>query len=247
VVVVGRSVEKTAALAAELSGALALTADFARLDDVRRLAAQLRDQLSRIDVLANNAGASFGRRTVTVDGYEQTFQVDHLAPYLLTRLLEEPLRAAGGRVVTTASFVHWGGGVRRGHLAEAARARGPYVATRAYARAKWSNMLFARELARRWAPEVTSTSFDPGAVATSFGRASGGVTGLAFRSPLTAFMRTPAQGADTLVWLATAAAGWRNGGHHADRSRALVLPSARDDVRARELWDLSAELVGLPT
>ena len=246
VVVVGRSAEKTAAVAAELDGALALTADFARLDDVRRLAAQLRERLPRIDVLANNAGASFGRRAVTVDGHEQTFQVDHLAPYLLTRLLEEPLRAVRGRVVVTASFVHWVGGVRRGHLAEAVGARGLYVATRAYARAKWCNVLFTRELARRWTPEVTAACFDPGAVATSFGRAAGGVTGVAFRTPLTAFMRTPAQGADTLVWLATAEDGWRNGRHHADRSRTMTLPSARDDARARELWDLSAELVGLP-
>jgi NAD(P)-dependent dehydrogenase (short-subunit alcohol dehydrogenase family) len=246
VVVVGRSAEKTAAVAAELDGALALTADFARLDDVRRLAARLCERLPRIDVLANNAGGSFGRRAVTVDGHEQTFQVDHLAPYLLTRLLEERLRAARGRVVTTASFVHWAGGMRRGHLAEAVGSGGAYVATRAYARAKWCNVLFTRELARRWGPGVTATCFDPGAVATSFGRASGGVTGLAFRTPLTAFMRTPARGADTLVWLATAVDGWRNGGHHADRSPALVLPSARDDVRARELWELSAELVGLP-
>ena len=243
---VGRSPEKTAAVAAELDGALALTADFSRLDDVRRLAGDLRDRFPRIDVLADNAGASFAHRTLTADGHETTFQVDHLAPYLLTRLLEEPLRAARGRVVVTASFVHWVGGVRRGHLAEAARSAGPYVATRAYARAKWCNMLFTRELARRWAPDVTATCFDPGAVATSFGAASGGMTGLAFRSPLTAFMRTPAQGADTLVWLATAEEGWRNGGYHADRSRTLSLPSSRDDVRARELWDLSAELVGLP-
>jgi NAD(P)-dependent dehydrogenase (short-subunit alcohol dehydrogenase family) len=246
VVVVGRSAEKTAAVAAELDGAPAFTADFARLDDVRRLAGELRARFARIDVLADNAGASFGRRAVTVDGHEMTFQVDHLAPYLLTRLLEEPLRAAGGRVVVTSSFVHWAGGVRRGQLAEAVRAGGPYVATRAYARAKWCNALFARELARRWAPDVTAASFDPGAVSTSFGRAAGGVTGWAFRTPLTAFMRTPAQGADTLVWLATAADGWRNGAHHADRSRALTLPSARDDVRARELWELSADLVGLP-
>jgi hypothetical protein len=107
-------------------------------------------------------------------------------------------------------------------------------------------VLFTAELARRWAPAVTATCFDPGAVATSFGQASGGITGLAFRTPLTAFMRTPAQGADTLVWLATAGDGWRNGGHHAGRSGAPVLPSARDDVRARELWELSAALVGLP-
>jgi len=241
-VLVGRSPEKTAAVAADLPGARALTADFARLDDVRRLAATLCAEFPRIDVLADNAGASFGRRALTVDGIEQTLQVDHLAPYLLTRLLEEPLRAAGGRVVTTSSFVHWAGSARRGQVLDV---RGPYVATRVYAHAKWCNVLFTAELARRWAPEVSATCFDPGAVATSFGR-GGGVTGLAFRTPLTAFMRTPAQGADTLVWLATAAEGWRNGRLHSDRSAARTLPSARDDVRARELWERSAELVGLP-
>ncbi|MCZ2819496.1 SDR family NAD(P)-dependent oxidoreductase [Modestobacter sp. VKM Ac-2977] len=242
VVVVGRSPEKTAAVAAELGGVRSATVDLARLDDVRRLAAELAE-LPRIDVLAHNAGASFARRELTVDGHERTTQVDHLAPYLLTRLLEEQLRASRARVVTTSSFMHWVGGARRGHLLDSA---GPHLATRAYARAKWCNVLFTRELARRWAPQVTATCFDPGAVASSFGAVSGGITGLAFRTPLTAFMRTPAQGADTLVWLATADGGWRNGGHHADRSPTWTAPSARDDVRARELWELSARLVGLP-
>jgi NAD(P)-dependent dehydrogenase (short-subunit alcohol dehydrogenase family) len=246
VVVLGRSPEKTAAVAGELPGAVPLTADFTRLADVRRLAGELRDRFPVIDVLAGNAGASSARRELTVDGHERTFQVDHLAPYLLTRLLEEPLRAARGRVVTTSSFAHWAGQVRRGHLAQLAEARGPYVATRVYARAKWCNVLFTGELARRWAPEVSATCFDPGAVATGFGRSAGGLTGLVFASPLVAAMRTPAQGADTLVWLATAQDGWRNGQLHANRSRTPALPSARDPVRARELWELSARLVGLP-
>jgi len=243
--VVGRDPAKTAAVAGEL-GVPSFVADFTRLDDVRRLAAELTDRLPRIDVLADNAGASFARRELTVDGVERTFQVDHLAPYLLTRLLEEPLRAARGRVVVTSSFAHWGGVVRRGHLADLVTPTGPHVATRVYATAKWANVLLARELARRWAPEVTAVSFDPGAVATSFGVGAGGALGLVFRSPAIAFARTPAQGADTLVWLATADDGWRNGALHADRRRRLTARSARDDVRARELWELSAELVGLP-
>ncbi|WP_448613790.1 SDR family NAD(P)-dependent oxidoreductase [Modestobacter sp. URMC 112] len=244
VVVVGRSPEKTAAVAAELPGARGLTADFARLDDVRTLAAEL-SRLPRIDVLVNNAGASFGRHALTVDGHERTFQVDHLAPYLLTRLLESPLRAAGGRVVSTASFMHWLGWARRGTTV-ADRSPRRHVGTRAYARAKLANVLFTAELARRWAPEVTATCADPGAVASNFGATAGGVTGLAFRTPLTAFMRTPAQGADTLVWLATAPEGWRNGRLHADRSPAWTLPAARDEVRAAELWSSSARLLGLP-
>jgi NAD(P)-dependent dehydrogenase (short-subunit alcohol dehydrogenase family) len=83
------------------------TADLSRLDDVRALAARLRDDLPRIDVLANNAGAMFTSRRVTPDGFEQTFALNHLAPYLLTALLVD--RLAGGRVVTTASGAHRGG------------------------------------------------------------------------------------------------------------------------------------------
>jgi hypothetical protein len=178
VVVVGRSPEKTAAVAAELPGAVALTADFARLDDVRRLAADLRD-----------------------------------------RLAEEPLRAAGGRVVSTASFVHWAGGVHRaGH-----RRAGPPVGA-------GGDRHLLRP--RRGGHRLRSRRR--------------GLTGLAFRSPLVAVLRTPAQGADTLVWLATAPDGWRNGRLHADRSPTPALPSARDAVRAGELWELSAGLVGLP-
>ena len=197
-------------------------------------------------MLVNSAGVSSARREVSVDGHERTFQLDHLAPDLLTRLLEPLLRASRGRVVTTSSFAHWVGGTRRGHLTEAVESPAPYVATRAYARAKWCNVLFTGELARRWAPEVTATSFDPGAVASGFGRAAGGAVGLAFRSPLGWVLRTPAEGADTLVWLATAEEGWRNGAHHAHRGRTLTLPSARDGARAAELWELSARLVGLP-
>jgi NAD(P)-dependent dehydrogenase (short-subunit alcohol dehydrogenase family) len=245
VVVVGRSPQKTAAVAARLPGAEGLTADFARLDDVRALAARLAE-LPRIDVLVDNAGASFGRRELTADGFERTFQVNHLAPYLLTRLLEPALREARGRVVSTASSAHWMGGVRRGGLTAVAEGRGRYLATRVYARSKWANVVFTRELARRWAPEVSATCLDPGAVATSFAQESGGLLGLAFRSPLTAVLRTPAQGADTLFWLATADDGWRNGGHHADRAPTRSLPSTRDEVRGRELWESSARLVGLP-
>lgn len=243
--VVGRSPEKTAAVVADLPGAQGLTADFTRLDDVRALAAEL-VRLPRIDVLVNNAGASFGRRALTVNGHERTFQVDHLAPYLLTRLLEAPLRAARGRVVTTASFMHWVGWVRRGTPARTDQSPRPYLGVRAYARAKFANVLFTAELARRWAPEVTATCADPGAVASNFGATAGGVTGLAFRTPLTAFMRTPGQGADTLVWLATADDGWRNGRLHTDRSPRWTPPATRDPVRGTQLWELSARLVGLP-
>ena len=251
VVVIGRSAGKTAAVADELATqghpddhreVERHTVDFARLDDVRALAAELLGRHPRIDVLANNAGGSFPRRVITVDGFETTFQVDHLAPYLLTRLLEAPLRAARGRVVATSSFMHRIGPLPRTVTADPPR---PYSGMFAYSRAKTMNALTTREIARRWAPDVTATCYSPGAVATSFGARSGGLSGLAWKVGLSRSFRTPAQGADTLVWLATAEEGWRNGGFHADRSPAPAMPWATDDRRARSLWDLSADAVGL--
>ena len=107
VVVVGRSPDRTRAVAAEL-GADGHVADFAHLGQVRDLAAGLERQYPRIDVLINNAGLiAARRRTVTADGHELTFQVNHLAPFLLTALLRGPLSAAGARVITTSSRAAW--------------------------------------------------------------------------------------------------------------------------------------------
>jgi hypothetical protein len=102
VVIVGRSVGKTRAVAAEL-GADSYVADFTRLDDVARLAGQLRAACPRIDVLANNAGGMFGEKTTTADGFEKTFQVNHLAPFLLTRLLLDTLITSRASVLQTSS------------------------------------------------------------------------------------------------------------------------------------------------
>jgi NAD(P)-dependent dehydrogenase (short-subunit alcohol dehydrogenase family) len=95
VAVVGRSPEKTAAAAQRVGGRAHLV-DYGRLDDVRRLAADLLAAYERIDILANNAGAIFTTRTTSADGHEMTFQVNHLAPFLLTNLLLARLAAAPG-------------------------------------------------------------------------------------------------------------------------------------------------------
>src|ERR1700679_3729468 len=102
VVLVGRSPAKTAAVADEL-GAPYHLADYADLDQVRGLASELRATYPRIDVLANNAGGIFGARELTPDGFEKTFQVNHLAPFLLTTLLLPTLTASSAKVVQTSS------------------------------------------------------------------------------------------------------------------------------------------------
>ena len=126
-------------------------ADLARMDEVRQLAAELLERYPRIDVLANNAGALFTSRHVTPDGFEQTFALNHLSPYLLTTLLLDRLAESGARVVTTASDAHKGGVL---DLEDLQGEHGRYRPGRAYARSKLCNVLFTRELQRR-RPELT--------------------------------------------------------------------------------------------
>jgi NAD(P)-dependent dehydrogenase (short-subunit alcohol dehydrogenase family) len=246
VVVVGRSPAKTAAVAAEI-GAEHHVADFAELQQVRGLAAGLQTRHPRIDVLINNAGLIAGdRRTLTADGHELTFQVNHLAPFLLTVLLKQCLVRAGGRVVTTSS--------------RAAAARDAavdvddldlgrrYAGLRAYKASKLANVLFTRELARRWGPlGVSAAAAHPGLVRSQWGRSGPVAVRLVIGSPLRLIMRSPERGADTLVWLSTSVPGrdWRSGGFFADRKPAAVRPAADELDLAAELWDRSARLCGL--
>lgn len=242
VIPVGRDAARTAAVAAEV-GSDPLLADFTRLDDVRRLAADLKD-IGPIDVLVNNAGGTWPERLLTVDGHERVFQVNHLAPYLLTRLLHDQLVATSARVVTTSSAAHSAG---RLDLANLDSANG-WRSFRAYGTSKLANILFTHELALRWRGDgVTATCLHPGVVASDFGRDSG-FLGLIYRSPLKRFLRNADAGADTLVWLAAAdPSEWANGRYYADRKVGSASKQAQDPALASTLWDASARLVGLPT
>jgi NAD(P)-dependent dehydrogenase (short-subunit alcohol dehydrogenase family) len=246
VVVVGRSPGKTRAIAAE-TGADYHVADFTVLDQVRALAAELRARHPRIDVLVNNAGLIAGaRRTVTADGHELTFQVNHLAPFLLTVLLKDRLAAAQGRVVTTSS--------RAGTTRDAAVVindldmADSYDGLRAYKVSKLANVLFTRELARRWGPlGISAAAVHPGMVRSQWGRSGPPAVRLVVNSPLRMAMRSPERGADTLVWLSTSVPGrdWPSGGYFADRKPAAAHPAADDPDLAAKLWDRSALMCGL--
>ena len=234
----GRTASAVAAVAAVATGPAPAEclADFTRLDDVRKLAAHLRDAYPRLDVLANNAGGVIRRRTSTVDGFETTLQVNHLAPFLLTNLLRDALR--GGRVVNTASDAHWMGTLDPARLTGA---RGVYSLWLAYAAAKQANVLFTVEAARRW-PDVVSAAYHPGVVRTRFGNDT--IATVFFR--FMPFLDTPEQGADTLVWLATApAAAITSGGYYTTRRLATASRRATDPDLAERLWTASTEAVGL--
>ncbi|HLI02507.1 MAG TPA: SDR family NAD(P)-dependent oxidoreductase [Acidimicrobiales bacterium] len=246
VVPVGRSAEKTRAIAAEV-GNEGHVADFADLARVRALAAALAERYPRIDVLVNNAGLIAGnQRTVTGDGHELTWQVNHLAPFLLTVSLHDQLVAAGGRVITTSSAAGAARGARV--VLDDLDAERRYNALRAYQASKLANVLFTRELARRWGPQgVSAAAFHPGMVRTRWGHAGPASVRLAVRSPLRRTMRSPEQGADTLVWLAIADPGteWTSGGYYHDRKPARPSPLADDVKLAGELWARSESATGV--
>jgi NAD(P)-dependent dehydrogenase (short-subunit alcohol dehydrogenase family) len=242
VALVGRNQHRLAAAAARVAAAggrapAAYRADFTRLADVRDLAATLAETYPRIDVLANNAGGVHRRYTTTADGHEATVQANHLAPFLLTSLLRDRLR--GGRVVNTASVAHYMGRVDPDDFAGRG---GPFYSLwRAYAASKCANVMFAAEAARRW-PDVLSTSFHPGVVRTRFGY---GTIAMVFYK-VTPLLTTPARGADTLVWLATAPAGELTpGGYYYRRTLYPPAPPAADPDACARLWEASTKAVGL--
>ncbi len=241
-VLVGRSPEKTRAIADELECDYFL-ADFTELAQVRTLAAALSEKYPRIDVLANNAGGVMGRREVTIDGHEKTFQVNHLAPFLLTTLLIEKLVADRATVINTSSGAHK---MMSKFDIDDLDAAKHYGANAAYGNAKLANILFTRELQRRYGDHgINAAAFHPGVVGSSFSSESAGAIKLAYGSMAKRFMLTPAQGADTLVWLATTQPGvdWTAGEYYVRRKPVQPSRKAQDPALALQLWEHSAAMV----
>ena len=213
-------------------------ADLTLMTDVRALAETARSRYEQIDVLANNAGALFASRRDTAEGFERTFALNHLAPFLLTNLLRDRLN--GGRVVTTASDAHTGGRLELEDL----QSEHGYGAMRVYGTTKLCNILFTRELARR-APELHANCFHPGVVRTGFGKNENGIWKV-LTTLAGPFFRSPERGARSLEWLALSeqAAGL-TGAYVQDEQVRSPSAQAQDETLAAELWERSAELVGL--
>ena len=218
-------------------------ADLSLQRDVRRVAAELLARHPRIDVLVNNAGVVNLRHALTGDGIETVFATNHLAYFLLTLLLLERLRAsAPARIVNLASEVHRFGGVDFDDLGHAQH----YCAARVYGQSKLANILFTYEMARRLAGSgVTVNCLHPGAVGTRLGHNNGTVARL-LAGALKPFFRTPAQGADTSIWLASSpAVEGVSGEYFVGRTPTRSSAASHDEGTARRLWDVSLELTGL--
>ncbi|MCY1143032.1 SDR family NAD(P)-dependent oxidoreductase [Actinoplanes sp. Pm04-4] len=246
VILLGRDPVRLAAAAAEVREAGGGTpptyrADFAVLDEVRAVGARIAGEHERIHVLANNAGLLTGVRPMTVDGLDPTMQINHLGGFLLTHLLLDRLRAAAtpsspARIVTTSSAAEaWGA------LDVDQPGRRQHLRWLAYGASKQANILFTVEASRRWSSYgIVPTCYFPGLIRSGFG----------IKSPTFSLarhvFRSPVEGADTLLWLATDPAGLAPGGYFAWRAPFRATPRSTDPSRAARLWRSSLTAVGLP-
>jgi len=219
-----------------------LLADFSRLGEVRRLSGEILSAHDRIDLLVNNAGLMSRRYRFSFDGFELTFAVNHLAPFLLTYLLLDRLKAsAPARIINVASEAHRG---HRLNFSDVARPQ-DWGTLKAYGRSKLCNILFTRELATRLdGSGVVATCLHPGVVATAIGQ-RGGLTELVWRM-MKPFMKSPENGAETSLFLATVSDPQPfHGGYVIGKTLARADPAALDGSVARRLWDESSRLTGL--
>ena len=238
VIVHGRNEARAGAAAQAIAAATGnrqvtpVAADFASLADVRALAERVQSICPRLDVLINNAGIAVRRRGTSADGYESTFAVNHLAPFLLTNLLRERLRAsAPARIVNVSSGVHGSGHIDFDDLQ---MERG-FDGWQAYCNSKLANALFTRELARRLnAREVSANFLHPGVIDTKLLHVNFGGG-----SPVASGARTPVH-----LALAPELAGV-TGAYFVNQRQTRASPSAGDHRLATALWDVSAALTGL--
>ena len=218
-----------------------LFADLESQASIRHLAAEVLERYPTLEVLVNNAGAVNAQRRLTEDDIELTWAVNHLAPFLLTTLLLDRLRAsAPARIVTTSSGAHQRARIpfddMRGDHAYGSGGFGRYSET------KLANILFTVELARLLqGTGVTANCFHPGFVTTGFNRNNGPFMRFGMNL-VRAFARSPEKGAETLVWLVDSPeVSDQSGGYFFDRRLTSPSPAAQDADAARRLWAVSQE------
>jgi NAD(P)-dependent dehydrogenase (short-subunit alcohol dehydrogenase family) len=254
VVIAARNPDKAAAAVKavnERAGAAraeAMPLDLASFASVRLLAEQFAGTYDRLDILINNAGGVLASRRTTEDGHETQFQVNHLGHFLLTHLLKDTLtRSAPSRVVNVASDAHRS--AKQGlHIDDLDWEVRKYKGMQAYSETKLMNILFTRELARRWdGTGVTANSLHPGFVATKFGKEGDlswwGNIGMPLTRP---FQISVTKGAATSVYLASSPDVADITGQYFTKCK-VVAPTryALDDDMAARLWEISAEITGV--
>lgn len=254
VIIVGRNPAKTEATVNQIkqqTGSAtveSLLADLSSQAEIRRLAEQFKNRYQRLDVLVNNAGGMFISRRESVDGIEMTFALNHLGYFLLTNLMLDVLKAsAPARIVNVASRSHEGASINFDDL----QSRQHYGGMQAYGQSKLANVLFTYELARRLAAEgtsgVTVNALHPGFVATNFGADNAGWVGRVVKGVINVGAISPERGAQTSIYLATSPEVKDiTGKYFVECKPVQSSPASYDEATARRLWEVSAQMTGLP-
>jgi NAD(P)-dependent dehydrogenase (short-subunit alcohol dehydrogenase family) len=246
VVMVSRSRERLEAAQEELRREVptaktdVLVADLASQAEIRKLASEFSSRYRRLDILINNAGVMVPNRSLTVDGIEMTFAVNHLGYFLLTNLLLDTIRSsAPARIVNTSSAAHKSARLNFDDLQNEKRYSGFFV----YCASKLANVLFTYELARRLeGTGVTANCFHPGAIATELFRDQN----VLVRLGTALFLKSPARGAETGVYLATSLeVEGVTGKYFVNKRPARSNKQSYDEAAAKRLWEVSAQLTGL--
>jgi NAD(P)-dependent dehydrogenase (short-subunit alcohol dehydrogenase family) len=249
-IVVGRNPEKGADIVNRIrqmtnNPAVAfMQADLSSQEQIHILAGEFNKLHPHLDILINNAGGLFMKRTLSVDGIEMSFALNYLAGFLLSHLLLDALKASGaGRIVNVSSFAHLYVKIDLEDLENKKR----YWGFRAYARAKLAEILFTYELARRLkSSPVTVNALSPGLVATHFGSNNRGVTRWLIPMGLKMIASSPEAGARTAVYLASSAkVAGMTGKYFAKNKPVRSSSITYDEAIAKRLWNVSVKLTGL--
>ena len=250
VVIVGRDAQRTKQVVDEIRSATGnpnvsfLLADLTSQQDIRRLARDFKSTHAQLHVLLNNAGGTYMKRQLSVDGIEMTFALNHLAYFLLTNLLLDTIKAsAPARIVSVSSDAHARGKIEFDNL----QGERSYAGFGPYGSSKLANILFTTELARRLeGTGVTANALHPGLTSTGFGRNNPGIVMKIMGVVIPLIGRSPEKGARTSLYLASSPeVEGVTGKYFVDCKVTQPAPQANDSAVAKKLWDVSAEMVHL--
>jgi NAD(P)-dependent dehydrogenase (short-subunit alcohol dehydrogenase family) len=219
-----------------------LLADLSSQEEISTLAQQFQNKYDRLDVLVNNAGATFGERLESVDGIEMTFALNHLGYFLLTKLLSNILEAsAPSRVINVSSSLHKLGKINFDDIPF----KSGYARSKAYQRSKLANIAFTYELARLFSNQkVTVNAMNPGLVATNVGQTAGGISAKAKGLVDKIAGLTPEEGAQTIIYLATSPEVNGVTGRYFVKEKSVPSSKISYDLEfCRKLWAVSESLI----
>ncbi|MGI8314571.1 SDR family oxidoreductase [Halobacillus mangrovi] len=217
--------------------------DLASLQSIHRFNEEFNAHYSKLDVLINNAGVVSIKRTTTEDGFESMMGINHLGHFLLTNLLLDKIQCSKqGRIVTVSSGAHKAGNI---HFDDPHLKR-KYSVIKGYSQSKLANILFTLKLDEKLEnTSVLVNCVHPGAVSTNLGVNRGSGFGKTIHAMLRPFFLTPQQGADTAIYLATDPDLKISGEYFYKRKVAARSERAQNKLLAKQLWEWSAEEVGL--